>query len=440
MVLLFFFAFSCMSILNSTELSGWKCGSSRLFFKYWHQEELARLLERLGRAAVVIQKNFRMRICRRKYLVLLAELRRQRQAQREREEREEEERRRQQLEDERKRRLQVEQENLRPASPPVPLPRKKRPEPRPRSVLSGVLKAPHLPPVPRPRSKLFEATPFDNELNGNVHLDASLMLQPIDEERIKEKHLKKSNTIRWFKETQVRKLTRDGSFPSWFHGMITRRQAEDLLIDKPLGCFLVRVGESREGYTLTFRGADRCRHYMVEMQNNGKYVILGEDRAHSSLTDLVQYHSQVGIKPFMELLTVPCGQMCDREPDYEELKSLTSESSASFHAEDMDTCSNNVHVQMQRLFLPPGGNSNVESHKPPVLKRISDRRRRIEAAQTEHKDDDPNHESRPFPRLYPSIRLAMREIQQIQQHFQQTQEQIQVPSGKPLNSWKRTDA
>lgn len=57
------------------------------------------------------------------------------------------------------------------------------------------------------------------------------------------------------------------------------------------------------------RGADRCRHYMVEMQTNGKYVILGEDRAHSSLTDLVQYHTQVGIKPFMELLTVPCGQV-----------------------------------------------------------------------------------------------------------------------------------
>lgn len=437
---------SCMSILNSTELSGWKCGSSRLFFKYWHQEELARLLERLGRAALVIQKNYRTRICRRRYLALLAEIRRQRQAQREREEREEEERRRQQLEDERKRRLELEQENLRPASPPVPLPRKKKPEPRPRSVLNTVPKAPHLVPVPRPRSKMFEATPFDNELNENVHLDASLMLQPIDEERIKEKHLKKTNTIRWFKETQVRKLTRDGGFPSWFHGIISRRQAEDLLIDKPLGCFLVRVGQSREGYTLTFRGADRCRHYMVEMQSNGKYVILGEDRAHSSLTDLVEYHTQVGIKPFMELLTLPCGQMCDEEPDYEELKAFTSSSSSLAAVEhpaedqDIDTGSHKVHLQMQRLFLPPGGSSNPESHKPPVLKRISDRRRRVEAAQMDHKDDDPTRESRPFPRLYPSIRLAMREIQQIQQHFQQSQDQIQVSSGKALSSWKRTDA
>ncbi len=126
--------------------------------------------------------DYRTRICQRRYLALLAEIRRQRQAQREREEHEEEERRRQQLEDERKRRL--EQENLRkncplcshrsvlmavacvkvvcvcvftgPASPPVPLPRKKKPEPRPRSERNIVPKAPHLAPVPRPRSKLFE--------------------------------------------------------------------------------------------------------------------------------------------------------------------------------------------------------------------------------------------------------------------------------------------
>uniref|UniRef100_A0A8C2K773 Uncharacterized protein n=1 Tax=Cyprinus carpio TaxID=7962 RepID=A0A8C2K773_CYPCA len=322
---------SCMSILNSTQLSGWKCGSSRLFFKYWHQEELSRLLERLGRAALVIQKNYRARVCRRRYLSLLEEIRRQRQAQREREEREEEERRRQQLEDERKRRLELEQENRR------------------KNLIALTLSL--------IRFLFFcgQATPFDNELN--VHLDAPLMLQPIDEERMKEKHLKKTNTIRWFKETQVRKLTRDGGFPCWFHGMITRRQAEDLLIDKPLGCFLLRVGQSREGYTLTYRGADRCRHYMVEMQSNGKYVILGEDRAHSSLTDLVQYHTQVGIKPFMELLALPCGQV---SPDYEELKDFTSSSSSAVE----------LHLEMQ---------------------------------------------SRPFPRLYPSIRLAMREIQQIQQ-------------------------
>uniref|UniRef100_A0AAR2IU06 Myosin motor domain-containing protein n=1 Tax=Pygocentrus nattereri TaxID=42514 RepID=A0AAR2IU06_PYGNA len=275
----------CISILNTTELRGWKCGSSRLFFKYWHQEELARLLERLGKAAVVIQKNYHAMSCRRKYLVLLAEVRRQQQAQREREMEEEMRMRRQLLEEEeRKRQLFMEQEN-----------KSKREH-------SFVTRKPWA------FLNLGQATPFDNDLQVNTDL-MKLLGQSGDEERAKEKRKKRNNTIRWFKETQVRKVARNGTFPCWFHGMITRRQAEDLLIDKPLGCFLIRVGQSREGYTLTYRGADRCRHYMIEMQSNGKYVILGEDRAHSSLPDLVQYHTQVGIEPLMELLTIPCGQV-----------------------------------------------------------------------------------------------------------------------------------
>lgn len=48
---------------------------------------------------------------------------------------------------------------------------------------------------------------------------------------------------------------------------------------------------------------------MIQMQPNARYVILGEDRAHASLTELVEYHQTVGIKPFMEILTVPCGQV-----------------------------------------------------------------------------------------------------------------------------------
>uniref|UniRef100_A0A8D0F7D3 SH2 domain-containing protein n=1 Tax=Strix occidentalis caurina TaxID=311401 RepID=A0A8D0F7D3_STROC len=87
------------------------------------------------------------------------------------------------------------------------------------------------------------------------------------------------------------------------------REAENLLSDKPLGCFLVRISQSRPGYTLTYRGEHRCRHYMIQVQPNVRYVILGEDRAHASLTELVRYHQTVGIQPFMEILTVPCGQV-----------------------------------------------------------------------------------------------------------------------------------
>lgn len=108
-------------------------------------------------------------------------------------------------------------------------------------------------------------------------------------------------------------------------------------------------------------------------------------------------------------------QTSEHEPDYEELRAASSGppvENSGHEEEHRDTGSNKIHLQMQKLFQPPGQNSSTEAHKPPVLKRISDRRRRAEASTMERKDD---HESRLFPRLYPSIRLAMREIQQIQQ-------------------------
>ncbi|CAB1332799.1 unnamed protein product [Coregonus sp. 'balchen'] len=372
---------SCMSILNTTEIHGWKCGSSRLFFKYWHQEELARLLERLGKAALVIQK--------------------------------------------------------RPVSPPVPLPRRKKPQPRPRSILPT---AAHLAPVPRPRNKQFEATPFDNL---EVHCElAELVGQAWGEERARERSKKRRNNIRWFKETQARKVVRN---------------AEDLMTDKPVGCFLIRVGQSREGYTLTYKGANRCRHYMIEMQSNGKYVILGEDKAHPSLPDLVQHYSRVGIKPFNELLTTSCGQTCDQNTDYEDLKGLdhlaVADCGSTKSGEEGESSLDPAHLELQRLFLPQGQNPDLEAQSPPVLRRISDRRHRAEAGgggrlrdgergrAGEDEEGERDHKSRPFPRLYPSIRLAMREIQQIQQHFSDGQEQSPTVSHSPPKPfWRRKES
>lgn len=74
-----------------------------------------------------------------------------------------------------------------------------------------------------------------------------------------------------------------------------------------------------------------------------------------------------------------------------------------------------VHVEMQRLFQPPGQNPEPEAPKAPVLRRVSDRYRCIDAAEMEQKGDEDAERGKPVPRLYPSIRLAMREIQQIQQ-------------------------
>lgn len=69
---------------------------------------------------------------------------------------------------------------------------------------------------------VVQATPFDNDLHENSDL-MELLAQEVDEEWANEKRKKRSNTIRWFKETQARKVAKNGTFPCWFHGMITRR-------------------------------------------------------------------------------------------------------------------------------------------------------------------------------------------------------------------------
>ncbi|XP_067888368.1 myosin-IIIb isoform X1 [Heterodontus francisci] len=407
---------SCLAIIQTTGLKDWKSGKSRLFFKYWHQDQLAKCIERLEKAAIIIQKSYKRFRCQSKYKVLLAELQHQRQLELERQM---EERRQIELEQEMERKKQeMEWKNERLLAPPVPLPRKKKPLPRPRSVAVDKFRNEVQPPVPRPRSKLVEATPFDNSRD---HMNSSWLQEQADkEQRIN----KKRATIRWFKETQVRKVVQNGAFPCWFHGMITRRESEDLLANRALGCFLIRVSGSREGYTLTFRGVDRCRHYMIEMQPNGKYVILGEDRAHPSLPDLVEYYKTVGIEPFMEVLTTPCGQKCDNETDYEELRNfsvkINPQKSSSFNSMAGFSSHDRVHNELSKLFVAPESQLSMQSQVPPVMRKITDRKLQSSASSEATAinsenwiEDEHQGSKRTFPRLYPSIRLAMREIQQV---------------------------
>ncbi|XP_005060591.1 PREDICTED: myosin-IIIb-like [Ficedula albicollis] len=372
---------SCLEILQSTELKGWICGKSRLFFKYWHQEQLAKHVERLERAAVIIQKVFRGFRCRKSFLKLSAELRARAQQLQEEAERE------------RLRQLALAAEAQERNSFPVPMPRKRCPQ---SSHPSGQSQQP---PVPRPRSKLTESTPFDNFLNPSVPRPV-LGTEEQTGEEAKMRKLKRGATVRWFKETQAQKVVQDdGAFPSWLHGMISRREAENLLIDKPLGCFLVRISQSRPGYILTYRGEGRCRHYMIQVQPNARYVILGEDRAHASLTELVRYHQAVGIQPFMEILTVPCGQKSSESLCYENLEDLTLSSQAD-----------KEEAPSEKQSCP----SLPSSSKPAMqwFRRTKNIQNQETSDKGRAKPSSAECSRRAFPRLRSSIHLAIQEIQQ----------------------------
>nr|XP_045052389.2 SH2 domain-containing protein 7 isoform X2 [Desmodus rotundus] len=58
--------------------------------------------------------------------------------------------------------------------------------------------------------------------------------------------------LRWFMETQAPLILHHGALPPWFHGFITRKQAEQLLGDKALGSFLIRLSDRATGYILSY--------------------------------------------------------------------------------------------------------------------------------------------------------------------------------------------
>ncbi|XP_019904460.1 hematopoietic SH2 domain-containing protein homolog isoform X2 [Esox lucius] len=91
-----------------------------------------------------------------------------------------------------------------------------------------------------------------------------------------------------------------------------------MLLLNPFGNFLIRVSESRIGYTLSYRGIDRCRHFMIDVLKDKRYIIVGEDTSHGSLQELVNYHCKVPIMPFNEKLTGACGQVSNKKLDYAE--------------------------------------------------------------------------------------------------------------------------
>ncbi|KFO73910.1 hypothetical protein N303_11233, partial [Cuculus canorus] len=98
---------------------------------------------------------------------------------------------------------------------PIPMARKRCHQPCPHS--------PDKPPVPRPRSKLTESTPFDNFSDPTAPRSV-LGTKELTGDEAKMRKRKRGATLCWFKETQAQKVMQDdGAFPSWLHGMISRR-------------------------------------------------------------------------------------------------------------------------------------------------------------------------------------------------------------------------
>ncbi|KAM9376476.1 uncharacterized protein KZ484_009058 isoform 1-T2 [Pholidichthys leucotaenia] len=118
---------------------------------------------------------------------------------------------------------------------------------------------------------------------------------------------------KWFLETQVPLIVKNGLFPTWFLGFISRKDAEEILREKELGCFLIRLSNKAIGYILSYRGSDRCRHFVINQSETGQFVVCGDTEGHNTVPDLIEYYRTTPIEPFGEYLTSSCFEAVDEE-------------------------------------------------------------------------------------------------------------------------------
>nr|XP_020013154.1 SH2 domain-containing protein 7 [Castor canadensis] len=119
--------------------------------------------------------------------------------------------------------------------------------------------------------------------------------------------------LKWFMETQAPSILQNGALPPWFHGFITRKQTEQLLRDRALGSFLIRLSDRAAGYILSYRGSDRCRHFVINQLRNKRYLVSGDTLSHSTLDELVRHYQEVQFEPFGETLAAACPRLEDND-------------------------------------------------------------------------------------------------------------------------------
>ncbi|XP_026549152.1 uncharacterized protein LOC113430986, partial [Notechis scutatus] len=98
-----------------------------------------------------------------------------------------------------------------------------------------------------------------------------------------------------------------------------------LLENEEFGCFLIRLNEKAFGYILSYRGKDRCRHFVISCHRSGQYVVSGDSRTHAHLTELISYYQRSEIQPFGENLTSACPKL-EEKSTYDEISSDRSPS------------------------------------------------------------------------------------------------------------------
>ena len=101
----------------------------------------------------------------------------------------------------------------------------------------------------------------------------------------------------------------------WYHGRISRVEAEELLHNGGLaeGLFLVRDSLATTGeYALTLAHQGRCYHYRIARQGDGSLAIEDGKKFHGPV-ELVRYH-KTKLDGLLATLKTPCSRAPGVEP------------------------------------------------------------------------------------------------------------------------------
>ena len=150
-------------------------------------------------------------------------------------------------------------------------------------------------PVIPPKSSYVRAMAINTSPEQKEAIEQQLITALAREQSLK----------RWRKKEETN-LSEINKPAAWFHGMITREEAETVLASLEAGHFLVRQSEHRLGYALSVVANREVHHYMVETLPGGRYRLKGSMIEHANLHALIWYYTHhVMSERYLEKLSTP---------------------------------------------------------------------------------------------------------------------------------------
>ncbi|XP_056144021.1 GRB2-related adapter protein 2a [Lampris incognitus] len=95
--------------------------------------------------------------------------------------------------------------------------------------------------------------------------------------------------------------------PRWYRGNASRSAAEDLLMSKSVGCFLIRGCQSSPGdFSISVKHESDVQHFKVMKDNRGHYFLWSEK--FTSLNKLVDFYKMTSISKQRDIYLKDCSQ------------------------------------------------------------------------------------------------------------------------------------